>query len=76
MDPKIHSIAKYHNGIILVVLYLLGGESGSGKSRVLLWDWFINLGETTKDNLFICDGKGEELYNVGKYILGFFTKCW
>ncbi len=33
-------------------------------------DWFINfLGETTKDNLFICDGKGEELYNVGKYIL-------
>ncbi len=48
MDPLKGSIQlskSIINGIILVVPYLLlGGESGSGKSRVLM-DWFINLGE-------------------------------
>ncbi len=29
------------------------------------------LGGDNKDNLSICDGKGEELYNVGKYIFRF-----
>ena len=71
MDPKgFIQLSKYHKwDYISSPHLLLGGESGSGKSRVLYGLIYKFLGETTKDNLFICDGKGEELYNVGKYIL-------
>ena len=71
MDPKgFIQLSKYHKwDYISSPHLLLGGESGSGKSRVLYGLIYKFLGETTKDNLFICDGKGEELYNVSKYNL-------
>lgn len=71
MVPKgFIQLSKYHKwDYISSPHLLLGGESGSGKSRVLYGLIYKFLGETTKDNLFICDGKGEELYNVSKYNL-------
>ncbi len=67
----IHSITSIINGIILVNPHLLfGGESGLWKIKWVLYGLIYKfLGETTKDNHSFCDGKGVELYNVGKYIL-------
>ena len=63
-------LSKYHKWKYIGSPHLLlGGESGSGKSRVLYGLIYKFLGETTKDNLFICDGKGEELYRVSNYLL-------
>ncbi len=44
------------------------------KSRVLYGLIYKFLGETTKDNLFICDGREKITYNIVKYFR--FTKCW
>ncbi len=66
MDRKVIQLSR--NIINGIPHLLLGGESGSGKSRVLYGLIYKFLGDN-KDNLFICDGKGEKLYNVGKYIL-------
>lgn len=63
-------LSKYHKwNYIGSPHLLLGGESGSGKSRVLYGLIYKCLRETTKDNIFICDGKGEELYRVSNYLL-------
>lgn len=63
-------LSKYHKwNYISSPHLLLGGESGSGKSRVLYGLIYKCLRETTKDNIFICDGKGEELYRVSNYLL-------
>ncbi len=68
----LYSLSKYHKwDYISSPHLLLGGESGSGKLRVLYGLIYKFLGRQIKDNLFICDGKGEELYNVGKYILDY-----
>ncbi len=50
---------------------LLGENKGSGKSRVLYGLIYKFLrGRQQKDNLFICDGKGERIIQrIGKYIL-------
>ncbi len=62
-DPErfIHQ-ASIINGIILGSPHLLlGGESGSGKSRVLYGLIYKILRGDNKDNLFICDGKGRRI---------------
>ena len=63
-------LSKYHKWKYIGSPHLLlGGESGSGKSRVLYGLIYKCLRETTKDNIFVCDGKGEELYRVSNYLL-------
>ena len=63
-------LSKYHKWKYIGSPHLLlGGESGSGKSRVLYGLIYKCLKETTKDNIFVCDGKGEELYRVSNYLL-------
>lgn len=73
MNPEgFIQLSKYHKwNYISSPHLLLAGESGSGKSRVLYGIIYKFLGETTKDNLFICDGKGkgEDLYKLSKYTL-------
>ncbi len=67
MDRKVHSINKNHKWDYISSPHLLGENQVQENQRVLYGLIYKFLGETTKDNLFICDGK-EELYNVGKYI--------
>ncbi len=44
---------------LILICYLEENQVQETKSS--LWIDYKFLGETTKDNLFICDGKGEEL---------------
>lgn len=48
---------------------LLGGITGSGKSSVLYGLIYKFLGETPKENVYICDGKNDDLSRVSKYML-------
>jgi DNA segregation ATPase FtsK/SpoIIIE-like protein len=45
---------------------LLAGNVGTGKSRVLYGMVYKLLSETEKENLYICDGKNDELYELCK----------
>ena len=71
MGPKgFIQLSKYHKwDYISSPHLLLAGESGSGKSRVLYGLIYKFLGETKKENIYICDGKGDDLYKVSKYTL-------
>ncbi len=57
-------MANYHKwGYIIGLILLLGGESGSGKSKRVLYGLIYKfLGETTKDSsIHFIDGKGEKI---------------
>lgn len=45
---------------------LLAGNVGTGKSRVLYGMVYKLLAETEEENLYICDGKNDELYELCK----------
>lgn len=63
-------LTKYHKWEYIDYPHLLlGGETGSGKSRVLYGLIYKFLRETPKENVYICDGKNDDLYKVSKYML-------
>lgn len=68
MDPKgFIQLDKYHKWqYIKYPNLLLAGNVGTGKSRVLYGMVYKLLGETEEENLYICDGKNDELYELCK----------
>lgn len=71
MNPqRFIQLSKYHKWEYIGYPHLLlGGETGSGKSRVLYGLIYRFLRETPKENVYICDGKNDDLYKVSKYML-------
>ncbi len=64
------SLSKYHKWDYKDCPHLLlGGITNSGKSRTLYGFIYKFLGETPKKNLYICDGKNDDLYKICKNIL-------
>ncbi len=69
MDPeRFIQLSKYHKWDYISSPHLLLEENQVQEIKSS-YGSIYKFRETNKDNLFICDGKGEELYNVGKYIL-------
>ena len=67
-DPKGYiQLDKYHAWEYRKYPHLLlAGDTGTGKSRVLYGMIHKLLAETSENNLYICDGKNDELYELCK----------
>lgn len=66
LDPKGYiQLDKYHAWEYKKYPHLLlAGNSGTGKSRVLYGMIHKLLAETSENNLYICDGKNDELFEL------------